>query len=165
MVLGYHLLEKAYMLFDAVASDGFSVPIWSLGGGTVLMFYYAHRRSKDIDIFIPDPQFLGYINPRIGGRGEDITSDYKDTAEYVKLFLPEGEIDFVASSTLTTNPFEMHEVLGRNILLETPIEIVAKKLWYRGDRATPRDLLDFAVVIDRHYSEILNHSEVFVKKY
>jgi len=81
----------------------------------------------------------------------------------VKLFLPEEEIDFVASSTLTTNPFEMHEVLGRNILLETPIEIVAKKLWYRGDRATPRDLLDLAVVIDRHYSEILNHSEVFVK--
>lgn len=56
------LLEKAYSLFDSVASDGFTIPRWSLGGGTVLMFHYAHRRSKDIDIFIPDPQFLGYIN-------------------------------------------------------------------------------------------------------
>ena len=157
------LLEAAYTLLDNVASDGITIPRWSLGGGTVLMFHYAHRKSKDIDIFIPDPQFLGYINPRIGGRGEEITSDYKDAAEYVKLFLPEGEIDFVASSTLTNNPFEKHEVLGRNILLETPIEIVAKKIWHRGDRATPRDLLDLAMVIDHHYSEILEHSGVFVK--
>lgn len=157
------LLEKTYILFDSVASDGFTIPRWSLGGGTVLMFHYAHRRSKDIDIFIPDPQFLPYINPRTGGRGEDITSEYKDAAEYVKLFLPEGEIDFVASSTLTQNPFEEYEVLGRNILLETPIEIVAKKLWHRGDRATPRDLLDLAMLIERQYSQILDHREIFVK--
>lgn len=127
------------------------------------MFYYAHRKSKDIDIFVPDPQFLGYVNPRLGGRGEEVTTDYKDGTEFVKLFLPEGEIDFVASSTLTENPFEEHEVLGRKILLETPTEIVAKKLWYRGDRATPRDLLDLALVIEHHYSEILGHSEVFAK--
>lgn len=153
----------AYGLMDSVASDGFTLPRWSLGGGTVLMFYFAHRKSKDIDIFVPDPQFLGYVNPRIGGRGEDITSDYKDAADYVKLFLPEGEIDFVASPTLTENPFEEHVVLGRKILLETPIEIVAKKLWYRGDRATPRDLLDLALVIEHHYSEIIEHGQVFVK--
>ena len=157
------LLEKAYGLMDSIVSDGFTLPRWSLGGGTVLMFYFAHRKSKDIDIFVPDPQFLGYVNPRIGGRGEDITSDYKDAADYVKLFLPEGEIDFVASPTLTENPFEEYEVLGRKILLETPIEIVAKKLWYRGDRAAPRDLLDLALVIDHHYSEIIEHGHVFAK--
>lgn len=157
------LLEKAYSLFDAIASDGFNALRWSLGGGTVLMFHYAHRKSKDIDIFIPDPQFLGYINPRIGGRGENITSEYIDTAEYVKLFLPEGEIDFVASPTLTKKPFEEHEVLGRNILLETPVEIVAKKLWYRGDRATPRDLLDLAIVIKHHRRDLLDHRDIFVK--
>ena len=157
------LLEKAYLLLDKIAADGFSPPRWSLGGGTVLMFYYAHRLSKDIDIFIPDPQFLAYVNPRMGGRGEDLTSDYKDSNEYVKLFFPEGEIDFVASATLTNNPFEIHEVLGRNIYLETPVEIVAKKLWYHGDRATPRDLLDFALVIEHHHREILDHAEIFSK--
>lgn len=157
------LLEKTFCLLDSVASDGFTLPRWSLGGGTVLMFYYAHRKSKDIDIFVPDPQFLGYVNPRLGGRGEEITTEYKDGTEFVKLFLPEGEIDFVVSPTLTENPFEEHEVLGRNILLETPIEIVAKKLWYRGDRATPRDLLDLSLVIEHHYSEILDHSDVFAR--
>jgi hypothetical protein len=157
------LLEKALWLMDSIESDGFTLPRWSLGGGTVLMFYYGHRKSKDIDIFVPDPQFLGYVNPRLGGRGEEVTSNYKDGTEFVKLFLPEGEIDFVASPTLTDNPFEEHEVLGRNILLETPVEIVAKKLWYRGDRATPRDLLDLALVIEHHRNEILDHSDVFAK--
>lgn len=157
------LLAKAYLLLDKIAADGFVPPRWSLGGGTVLMFYYAHRLSKDIDIFIPDPQFLRYVNPRTGGRGEDLTLDYKDSNEYVKLFFPEGEIDFVASATLTNNPFEKHEVLGRNIYLETPVEIVAKKLWYRGDRATPRDLLDFALVAEHHRREILDHAKIFSK--
>jgi hypothetical protein len=157
------LLEKTFWLMDAIKSDGYTLPRWSLGGGTVLMFYYAHRKSKDIDIFVPDPQFLGYVNPRLGGRGEEVTADYRDGTEFVKLFLPEGEIDFVASSTLTENPFAEYEVLGRKVLLETPIEIVAKKLWYRGDRATPRDLLDLALVIEHHYSEILVHSNVFAK--
>lgn len=157
------LLKKAFRLLDSIESDGFSLPRWSLGGGTVLMFHYAHRKSKDIDIFVPDPQFLGYVNPRLGGRGEDVTSNYKNGTEFVKLFLPEGEIDFVASATLTENPFEEHNVLGRDILLETPIEIVAKKLWYRGDRATSRDLLDLALVIERHYNEILAHGDIFAK--
>ena len=157
------LLEKAFWLMESIQSDGYTLPRWSLGGGTVLMFYYGHRLSKDIDIFVPDPQFLGYVNPRLGGRGEAVTSDYKDGSEFVKLFLPEGEIDFVASSTLTENPFEEHVVLGRKVLLETPIEIVAKKLWYRGDRATPRDLLDLALVIEHHYSDILDHRDVFAK--
>jgi hypothetical protein len=157
------LLERAFWLMESIQSDGYILPRWSMGGGTVLMFYYAHRKSKDIDIFVPDPQFLGYVNPRLGGRGEEVTTDYRDGTEFVKLFLPEGEIDFVASSTLTENPFEEHVVLGRKILLETPIEIVAKKLWYRGDRATPRDLLDLALVSEHHYSEILGHSDVFTK--
>lgn len=156
-----NLLQKAFWLLDAIAADGCTLPRWSLGGGTVLMFYYAHRKSKDIDIFVPDPQFLGYVHPRLGGRGEEVTTDYTDGSEFVKLFLPAGEIDFVASPTLTKNPFEMYEVLGRNILLETPVEIVAKKLWYRGDRATPRDLLDLALVIEHHYDELLEHQAIF----
>lgn len=157
------LLMQAFRLLDAVDADGVEVPRWSLGGGTVLMFYYGHRLSKDIDIFVPDPQFLGYINPRIGGKGEEITQQYTDGSEYIKLYLPEGEIDFVASSPLTSSPFVMHEVLGREVLLETPVEIVAKKLWHRGDRATPRDLLDLAVVIEHANDAILQNKAIFTK--
>ena len=33
--------------------------------------------------------------------------------------------------------------------VETSAEIVAKKLWHRGDRATARDLFDLSLVIER----------------
>ena len=45
------LLKKAYLLLDTIASDGFALHRWILGGGTVLMFYYAHRKSADIYSF------------------------------------------------------------------------------------------------------------------
>jgi hypothetical protein len=59
------LFIKAMDLLDQIHASGIAVPKWSLGGGTVLMFHYQHRLSKDIDIFIPDPQFLPYINPTL----------------------------------------------------------------------------------------------------
>lgn len=156
------LLGKAYQLLDAV-SVNCELPSWSLGGGTVLMFHYNHRLSKDIDIFVPDPQFLGYINPQLSDEAESLTNDYVEGAGYVKLVFDEGEIDFVASDTLTDNPFETDVVLGRDIRLETPVEIVAKKIFHRGDQATPRDLLDFALVIQNNHEEIIRNADVFLR--
>jgi hypothetical protein len=157
------LLEQAYKLIDEISEAGIKIPDWSMGGGTVLMFHYQHRKSKDIDIFVPDPQFLGYVNPRLGGPAEAMFPEYTDASEYVKLFMPQGEIDFVAATPLTADPFEEFEVLGRRIILESPVEIVAKKMWHRGNRATPRDLLDFALVLDKHYPAILKNRQVFEK--
>lgn len=39
--------------------------------------------------------------------------------------------------------------MEREIRVETAAEIVAKKLWHRGDRATARDLFDLSLVIER----------------
>ncbi|MDZ4099938.1 MAG: nucleotidyl transferase AbiEii/AbiGii toxin family protein [Methylophilaceae bacterium] len=157
------LLQQTYMLLDKIAADGIQIPKWSMGGGTVLMFHYQHRKSKDIDIFVPDPQFLGYVNPRLGGPAEAMFDEYADGTEYVKLFMPQGEIDFVAATPLTKHPYEEYEVLGRRIMLETPVEIVAKKMWHRGNKATPRDLLDLALIIDKHRSGILENWQIFAK--
>lgn len=49
-----------------------------------------------------------------------------------------GEIDFVASPNLTAQPYDEWTLLGRTVKVETAAEIVAKKLWHRGDRATKR---------------------------
>ncbi len=43
----------------------------------------------------------------------------------------------------------MWTLLGREVRVETAAEIVAKKLWHRGDRATARDLFDLSLVIER----------------
>ena len=143
------LLQHAFVLIDEIAAHGLTNPFWTFGGGTVLMLRYRHRMSKDIDIFVPDPQYLGYVTPRLSDVAEAVPEKYVEGPGYIKLLLPQGEIDFVASPNLTRDPFEMWELLGRQVKVETSAEIVAKKLWHRGDRATARDLFDLALVIER----------------
>lgn len=121
------LFRHALTLMDEVAAHGTSNPFWTLGGGTVLMLRYRHRVSKDIDIFVPDPQYLGYVTPRLSDFAAGVTQDYDEGAQHVKLFLPQGEIDFVASPNLTTNPYEEWILLNRVVNVETSTEIVAKK--------------------------------------
>jgi hypothetical protein len=119
---------------------------WTFGGGTVMMLRINHRLSKDIDLFVPDPQYLGYCSPRLGGPAEDITSEYDEGAIFVKLYLPQGEIDVVVGTPLTNNSFEVVEHEGRTLQVETNAEIVAKKLFHRGYTAKARDLFDLCAV-------------------
>lgn len=136
------------------------------------MLRYQHRLSKDIDIFVPDPQYLGFVTPRLSDVAADISSQYvEDQNSYVKLIRPEGEIDFVASPNLTKPGFEMWNIFGDTIRVETAVEIVAKKLWHRGDRAAARDLFDLSLVIEREPQELqvakqflLRHSDQFIKQ-
>ncbi|MBE7427573.1 MAG: nucleotidyl transferase AbiEii/AbiGii toxin family protein [Burkholderiaceae bacterium] len=143
------LLTHAFRLIDELSAHGLTDPFWTLGGGTVLMFRYRHRRSKDIDIFVPDPQYLGHVTPRLSEVAESLATDYVEGAGHVKLLRPEGEIDFVASPNLTDSPYETWRVLKRPVRVETAAEIIAKKLWHRGDTPSARDLFDLSLVIER----------------
>ena len=60
------MLGHALTVIDDMAKrGGIKDPFWTFGGGTVLMLRYEHRKSKDIDIFVPDPQYLGFATPRL----------------------------------------------------------------------------------------------------
>jgi predicted nucleotidyltransferase component of viral defense system len=148
------LLGHALSLIDDVLQHGTKDLYWTFGGGTVLMLRHNHRFSKDIDIFVPDPQALGFVTPRLSSHAESLTSDYTEAANFVKLFLPEGEIDFVASPNLTENPYVEEELLGRTVKVETSAEIIAKKFWHRGNRLTARDIFDFALVAEKEPAEL-----------
>lgn len=144
------LFPRALRLVDKIQRHGgLADPFWTFGGGTVLMFRYGHRLSKDIDIFVPDPQYLGYVTPRLSDTAASLTGDYTETGLFVKLQFEEGEIDFVAASNLTDAPWEWWEIQGRAVRVETAAEVIAKKMYHRGDRATARDLFDLALVIER----------------
>ncbi|HVX56916.1 nucleotidyl transferase AbiEii/AbiGii toxin family protein [Fulvimonas soli] len=119
---------------------------WTFGGGTVLMLRMAHRQSKDIDLFVPDPQYLGYVNPRLSDVAEGISTDYEEAAEFIKLYLPDGEIDVIVGQPLTDTPYDTINYGERMIRVETSAEIIAKKMWHRGDRAKGRDLFDLCAV-------------------
>ena len=138
-------------------------PLWTFGGGTVLMLRLGHRQSKDIDLFVPDPQYLGYLNPRLSDVAEQVSADYEENAEFIKLFLPAGEIDIVVGSALTEQPFELVSHTGRDIKFETCAEIIAKKMWHRGNQAKARDLFDLCAIADAEPEAIALASPFFSK--
>ena len=141
------LFESALILTDHLATV-LEKPVWSFGGGTVLMLRLNHRYSRDIDLFVPDPQYLGHVTPRLSDAAEGLTTEYVEAAEYVKLLLPIGEIDIVVGQPLTDQPWEMVVHRGRRIAVETNAEIVAKKMFHRGNRAKARDLFDLCTVAE-----------------
>lgn len=143
------LFQRALLLIDSARESGATLDEWSFGGGTVLMRRHHHRFSKDIDIFVPDPQCLPYLSPRLNDKAESLTSDYVEQAGFLKLNFPEGEIDFVASAPLTENATVIEILFGREVLVETSSEIIAKKVWHRGDQFTARDIFDLALVAEK----------------
>ena len=112
------------------------------------MLRHDHPLSKDIDLFVPDPQYLGYVNPRLGGPAEALTSEYEENAQFIKLQFAGGEIDIVVGEPLTDQSFELVPFKGRDVRIETSAEIIAKKMWHRGDQAKARDLFDLCTVAD-----------------
>ena len=121
------LLPRALALIDEISQyGGVMDPFWTLGGGTVLMFRYRHRLSKDIDIFVPDPQYLGFVTPRLSDTAANLTQDYTEQPGlFVKLQFEEGEVDFVAASNLLDDAWEVWDIGGRSVKVETAAEIIA----------------------------------------
>ena len=97
-----------------------------------------------------DPQYVTSFSPRLNDCAEDDSRGYDEQSQYVKLYYPEGEIDFVASPVISSNPFSVELILGRKVRVETPLEIVAKKIRYRADSFKARDIYDLALVLERH---------------
>jgi hypothetical protein len=112
-----------------------------LGGGTRLMLAMNHRISDDIDLFIRDPQWIGYLTPRLNDHFEHLIDTYDEGPTSLKVKLPVGEIDFIVSMSLLGLAHENSDDCLFD--LEPVSEVLAKKLFYRGWALTPRDLFDW----------------------
>lgn len=94
------------------------------------MLQIDHGESFDVDIFLDDPQLLPYLNPKTQGFTLEMTPDVHETngTRALKIILTEvGEIDFICSLSLTSEPTTKVSVRGVAVPLETPAELVAKK--------------------------------------
>jgi hypothetical protein len=148
------LFRKALRAIDSVGEPVFSLPSWSFGGGTVLMRRFRHRFSRDVDLFVPDPQYLGYLDPDLNETVEGLTPKHLKAANFLRLYFDEGEVDFIAAAPVTVNPRVIEKVLDRDIQVDTSIEIVAKKIRYRAAEFTARDVFDFALVVEKEPNEV-----------
>ena len=64
-------------------------------------------------------------------------------------------MDFVSAPNLLDDAWDTWDIGGRAVKVETAAEIIAKKMYHRGDRATARDLFDLALVIEREPQQLL----------
>jgi predicted nucleotidyltransferase component of viral defense system len=160
LVVWESLFRKALQIVDSVSADVLPPNRWSFGGGTVLMRRYCHRFSKDIDIFVPDPQYLGHLSPRLNDTVEAMSTHYNEQANFIKLYFPEGEIDIVAAGALTHPSTRAEIILGREVQVETSAEILAKKIYHRAREFTARDLFDFALIAEKEPSSLSSISNI-----
>ena len=130
----------------------------ALGGGTALSaFYWHHRFSTDIDIFIysSEKNVLTKIDPRnanvdIQARLSKINyeGDLKKHPIYTEIAMDENsKMQFFTVKGFTSTPYSQVILWGKDILIETVEEIIAKKVYYRCGDANTRDLFDIAVAI------------------
>ena len=138
---------------------------WTFGGGTVLMQEFNHRLSKDIDIFFSDRQLLPYVSPRLNDALDDKIIDFVEQENFVKVYLPFGEIDFIVARQVSSCPPQKKEFDNFTINIEHPIEIIAKKIAYRYESFKPRDIFDLATVYSKFKTAILKNIKIDKEKF
>lgn len=143
------LFDQSVSIINQANSRFRLLDSWTFGGGTALMLQIDHRESFDIDIFIDDPQVLPYLNPTTQGYSLQLNPDeyVSDGTHALKIvFADIGEIDFICAPSLTSDPTSRVTLRGIEVDVETPGEIIAKKVHYRGASLQPRDMFDLACV-------------------
>ena len=136
------LLEKAIKILEYANIDNSQ---WSMGGGTILMLNYHHRLSKDVDIFVLNTQYFNGLSPKLNDVAED-ADFYQEGERFISLSYPEGKIDFVKAFQVSDYLPTLKHVFNQNIFVDDDIEIVTKKVFFRGASLHPRDLYDLATV-------------------
>jgi hypothetical protein len=139
------LLELALPALDSLGRQA----SWTFGGGTALALVLHHRISYDIDIFLEDARSLAALSPNRNPVTRAMSDRWQEPGHYIKLERPEGEIDFIVAARLTSIPPWLLRFAGRDIPVEAPAEILAKKLRYRASRLAVRDIFDL-LAIHRH---------------
>ncbi len=161
------LFRVAYALIRQVNSKETIIDNWTFGGGTAMMLQIDHRESHDVDIFLPDPQLLPFLDPQTHDFTFEIQpTDCKgDGTKSLKLaFENIGEIDFIVGGSLTSTPTKSTTVEGEVVRLETIPEIITKKIYHRGSSIQPRDIFDIAAGGDAHAASIIRELKPYKDK-
>jgi len=145
--------EQSQLLEIAIqVIEDYHVIDWSFGGGTALScVYYQHRMSYDIDMFSTDFESINnlILNKENIANALSISMNQVEVSPSAITFIlsekdHQLKLDFLYSESLSTEPLKRINVLGQsNINVQTPIEIISKKLKYR-EILTIRDFVDFA---------------------
>ncbi|WP_108063941.1 nucleotidyl transferase AbiEii/AbiGii toxin family protein [Poseidonibacter lekithochrous] len=131
----------------------------TLGGGTALASYYwNHRYSTDIDIFIYDEEDKKHLVKESNWSEEVKTTmesigykgNFRSHPIYSEIVIDEDcKIQFFDVVKKSHNPYQKVNLWGYELLIDTVEEIIAKKIYYRADKGNSRDLFDIAIALHK----------------
>lgn len=123
---------------------------WRLGGGTVLAARWAHRKSTDVDIFLPANSGIAALDPRWNPRFTNTmnalgASRVEVQDRSLKFSFAIGRIEITQLDPIPDMPLEPVVVDDRDMTVYRNSQILTGKLYGRGKRLPPRDIFDIAV--------------------
>lgn len=150
----------SYFFSDAIPPSSFLRDKIKFGGGTALaMYYFQHRLSFDVDLFLTEQQFMAYINPNLWLE----ESNNFNNSEYINLHNHIGlvaknniKVDVLVDSSSSGGLVDKsRQIFPFDIAIESIDDILSKKIVFRKKDNKARDIFDIAVAISKD-SNIIN---------
>ncbi len=124
------------------------------GGGTALaIYYFQHRLSFDIDLFVTDVQILNYLSPKHWIEETSLFNGdkYIDLSNHIRVLYRQNNIklDVLVSQDNDDKYLvdDSKELFDDVIYIESIESIISKKIVYRRNDNLTRDIIDIAISI------------------
>ncbi|GAA8710968.1 nucleotidyl transferase AbiEii/AbiGii toxin family protein [Helicobacter pylori] len=161
-------LEQFYPIIKSALNLGLNPSSIKFGGGTALsMYYFQHRLSFDIDLFVNDAQYLGFFSPKlwIDDCSHFDGAKYIDQHNHIGITNKDNIkidilIDYASNEGYIDNS---KKIFAFDIYVESLENIIAKKITFRKTDNKTRDIFDIAVALHNDsnlFDKLLNAQKI-----
>jgi len=142
------------------------------GGGTALaIYYFQHRLSFDVDLFVQDPQIMNYLSPKHWLEDSKTFGDemYIDFANHIRVLSAKNKIKLdvlVSQDNLSDYLVDnSNKLFSASVYVESIEDIIAKKIIHRRKRNFTRDIIDISIAIEKEniLEKLLNIGAIIKK--
>ncbi|WRA90054.1 nucleotidyl transferase AbiEii/AbiGii toxin family protein [Helicobacter pylori] len=161
-------LEQFYPIIKSALNLGLNPSSIKFGGGTALsMYYFQHRLSFDIDLFVNDAQYLGFFSPKlwIDDYSHFDSSRYIDQHNHIGVTNKDNiKIDILIDCASNERHIDnSKKIFAFDIYIESLENIIAKKITFRKTDNKTRDIFDMAVALyndSNLFDKLLNAQKI-----
>lgn len=112
-----------------------------LGGGTALALQLGHRRSDDLDFFLPEQFNTQALIQELGKQGSAVTVLIQ-TSRHTELIVESSKVDLIREQVPLTRPTLPINSRIRNLKMADTVDIARMKLLSIGSRGSRKDFVD-----------------------
>ncbi|GAA7086700.1 nucleotidyl transferase AbiEii/AbiGii toxin family protein [Helicobacter pylori] len=161
-------LEQFYPIIKSALNLGLNPSSIKFGGGTALsMYYFQHRLSFDIDLFVNDAQYLGFFSPKlwIDDCSHFDSAKYIDQHNHIGITNKDNiKIDILIDYASNEGYIDdSKKIFAFDIYIESLENIIAKKITFRKTDNKTRDIFDIAVALHNDsnlFDKLLNAQKI-----